>query len=119
MRLIHTRRPEAWAGLPEADTALLDFLRQRGRWSELSPPETVRRTVLLFSEAGRFDRLMRIAHLEPPRVRAMLGAIGQELKKSPDALQQLRQTLNPLTRFEFGTLAGLTYARDWWVKEPR
>ena len=39
--LIHTRRPEAWASLTDIDAALLDFLRQAGRSSELSPEETV------------------------------------------------------------------------------
>jgi hypothetical protein len=117
--LIHTRRPEAWAALPEADAALLDFLRQRGRSGELSPEETVRRTLLLLSQGGRFDRLMRIARFEPPRVRAMLGAIGQQLKRPPRELDRLRRSLNSLTRFDFGALSGLPYARDWFAKEPR
>ena len=39
--LIHTRRPEAWSSLTDIDAALLDFLRQAGRSSELSPEETV------------------------------------------------------------------------------
>src|ERR1700687_18041 len=45
--IVHTRRPEAWAGLSETDTALLDFLRRAGRTSELSPEETIRRTISL------------------------------------------------------------------------
>jgi len=32
-----------------------------------SPEETIRRTVTLFSEKGRFERLLRIAASEPPR----------------------------------------------------
>ena len=65
--VIHTRRPEAWASLSESDAALLDFLRRAGRTSELSPEETIRRTIMLFSEKGRFERLLRIAASEPPR----------------------------------------------------
>src|SRR5216683_5162901 len=65
--VIHTRRPEAWAGLSEADAALLDFLRRGGKTSELSPEETARRTVALFREPGRFERLLRVAGSEPPR----------------------------------------------------
>jgi len=75
--VFHTRRSEAWASLSESDAALLDFLRRAGRTSELSPEETIRRTIMLFSEKGRFERLLRIAASEPPRVRAMIGAIGQ------------------------------------------
>jgi uncharacterized protein DUF6088 len=80
--VIHTRRPEAWASLSESDAALLDFLRRAGRTSELSPEETIRRTIMLFSEKGRFERLLRIAASEPPRVRAMIGAIGEQLGKT-------------------------------------
>src|SRR5262249_28724701 len=43
--IVHTRRPEGWASLSETDAALLDFLRRGGRTSELSPDETVRRTI--------------------------------------------------------------------------
>ena len=48
--LIHTRRPEAWASLTDIDAALLDFLRQAGRSSELSPEETVSKLKALLAE---------------------------------------------------------------------
>ena len=114
--IIHTRRPDAWTGLRETDAALLDFLRGAGGTSELSPEETVRRTLALFRERGRFQRLLDVAESEPPRVRAMLGAIGQELGKKPAALRRLRQSLNPVSRFEFGMLRDLPHARDWQAK---
>ena len=114
--IIHTRRPDAWTGLRETDAALLDFLRRAGRTSELSPEETVQRTLALFRQRGRFERLLDVAESEPPRVRAMLGAIGQELGKKPAALRRLRESLNPVSRFEFGMLQGLSHARDWQAK---
>jgi hypothetical protein len=117
--VIHTRRPEAWAQLSETDAALLDFLRQRGKTSELLPAETVRRTLALASEQDRFERLLKAADSEPPRVRAMLGAIGQQLGKNPPAMRRLRESLNPFSRFDFGMLAGLKYARQWHAKERR
>jgi hypothetical protein len=117
--IIHTRRPEAWAGLSDADAALLDFLRRRGKTSELSPEETVQRTLVLLSERGRFTRLVRIADTEPPRVRAMLGAIGEQLGKKPATLRRLRASLNPLSRFDFGLLRGLPRAKSWQAKERR
>jgi hypothetical protein len=117
--IVHTRRPEAWAGLSETDTALLDFLRRAGRTSELSPEETIRRTISLLSEDGRFERFVKIAPTEPPRVRAMLGAIGEQLRKNPSVLKRLRQYLNPFSRFDFGLLAGLRYARNWQARERR
>jgi hypothetical protein len=115
--LIHTRRPKAWNSLTETDAALLDFLRRHGQLSELSPEETIRRTLSLASETGRFERLLKVAIFEPPRVRAILGALGQQIGMSPSRLKRLRASLNPLSRFDFGMLAGLQYARDWQAKE--
>lgn len=117
--IIHARRPEAWTGLSEIDAALLDFLRQRGKTSELSPEETIRRTLALLSEKGRFERLVKVSGSEPPRVRAILGALGEELHKRPSTLLPLRTSLNPFSRFNFGMLAGLSSARRWQAKADR
>jgi hypothetical protein len=114
--VIHTRRPETWAQLSETDGALLDFLRRAGRASELSPEETVRRILALLSGKGRFKRLLSVAATEPPRVRAMLGAIGTHLGTNSAALQRLRASLNPFSRFSFGMLAGLPHAAEWQAK---
>ena len=111
--IVHTRRPEAWATLSEMDVALLDFLRSAGRTSELSPEQTLQRTLALLSEEGRFERLLKVADTEPPRVRALLGAIGQQLGKRPAAVKRLRSSLNPFSRFDFGFLVGLQYAHLW------
>jgi hypothetical protein len=117
--VIHTRRPEAWAGLSQSDAALLDFLRRAGRTSELSPEETIRRALALISENERFERLVKVAPSEPPRVRAMIGAIGEQLGKNRAALRRLRASLNPYSRFDFGLLAGLRHARNWQARERR
>ena len=117
--VIHTRRPEAWAKLSETDAALLDFLRRSGKFSELSQAETIRKTLALLSDGKRFDRILKIIDSEPPRVRAMLGALGERLSASPKALLRLRATLNPFSRFDFGLFAGLPNARSWQAKEPR
>src|SRR5216683_209081 len=117
--VIHTRRPEAWAGLSQSDAALLDFLRRAGRTSELSPEETIRRALALILENERFERLVKVAPSEPPRVRAMIGAIGEQLGKNRAALRRLRDSLNPFSRFDFGLLAGLRHARNWQARERR
>ncbi|HEY9598158.1 MAG TPA: DUF6088 family protein [Cyanophyceae cyanobacterium] len=113
---LHTRRPETWNDLSTTDAALLDFLRSRGNLSELSPTETKRRVLKFFREGDRFERLVAVAEAEPPRVRAMLGAIGQELRKSPKELEKLRKSLNPVSRFDFGKLSNLRYAKEWQAK---
>jgi hypothetical protein len=56
---------------------MLDFLRRGGKMSELDPDETVRRTLALLSERGQFERLVAVAATEPPRVRAILGALAE------------------------------------------
>ncbi len=116
--VIHTRRPQAWANLSVQDAALLDFLRRGGATSELPPEETIHKTLNLLSEKGRFERLLKVADSEPPRVRAMLGAIGEQLGKNKAALRQLRDSLNPFSRFDFGVFSGVPHARKWQAKEP-
>lgn len=110
---IHTRRPETWNRLEATDAAMLDFLRSRGKWSELSLTETKQRLLDYFREGSRFERLLAVADAEPPRVRAMLGAIGQELRKSLKELEKLRKSLNPVSRFDFGNFSNLSYAKEW------
>jgi hypothetical protein len=46
----------------------------------------------------------------------MLGALGQELEMPPALLDRLRNSLNPLSRFDFGHLRSLRYAREWQAK---
>lgn len=115
--IVHTRRPESWRTLSETDAAILDFLRNRAAGSELPAEETVVKLLSYFREPGRLTRLLKVAASEPPRVRAMLGAIGQQLGLPQRRLAPLRKSLNPLTRFDFGILAALSYARDWQAKE--
>jgi hypothetical protein len=117
--VIHTRRPESWQALSETDAALLDFLRNRAASSELSAEETVEKLLAYFRVPGRFESLLKAAPSEPPRVRAMLGAIGQQLGQPKSRLSALRKDLNPLTRFDFGSLAALAFAREWQAKERK
>ena len=105
--LIHTRRPATWANLSETDAALLDFLRHGGKFSELGAEQTISKLMVLLSDGGRLGRLVRIADSEPPRVRAMLGALAEQHGASRTTLRHLRASLNPLSRFDFGLLRAL------------
>jgi hypothetical protein len=117
--IIHTRRPATWRSLSETDAALLDFLRNRGEGSELASEETVQKLLVYMCEPARFKRLLEVASSEPPRVRAMLGAIGQQIGQSKKVLARLRESLNPLSRFDFGILTALAHAEEWQAKERR
>jgi hypothetical protein len=117
--VVHTRRPAAWASLQQEDAALLDFLRHGGRFSELNPEETIRKTLTLLRKPERWNRLVKVGHSDPPRVRAILGALGEQLGADRGALKRLRASLNPYSRFEFGPFAALPNAHDWFAKGVR
>ena len=113
---VATRRPAARESLGTEEGALLEFLRARGSLSELSIEETADRLLRQTRSRTRFARLARAASSEPPRVRAMLGALGEETGQSKKLLETLRASLNPLSRFDFGHLRGLPHAKDWQAK---
>ena len=117
--IVHTRRPASWASLSEKDAALMDFLRHGGRTSELPPNETIRRTLALLADGDRYKRLLKITASEPPRARALLGALVEGMKVDSKALVRLRRTLNPLSRFDFGLFSGLPHARHWQARSGR
>lgn len=117
--VIHTRRPEAWSKLSTEDGALLEFLRSAGETSELSPEQTIKRTLKLLALGKRFERLAKIGATEPPRVRALLGALGEEMKQKPTILKRLYKSLNPFSKYDFGPFAGLKHAIKWQAKTKR
>ncbi len=114
--IVHTRRPDSRAGLSPTEGALFEFLRERGRSSDLSPKRTRQRLQQLLADQDRFARLVKAAQKEPPRVRAMLGALGQELGADPNLLRRLRKSLNPSSQFDFGVLRDLKHASEWQAK---
>jgi hypothetical protein len=115
--IVHTRRPQAWSALSSEEAALLDFLRTGGTTSELSAEQTAARTIELLSHADRYARLFDVSSTEPPRVRALLGALGEKVGASPSMLRDLRSSLNPLSRYDFGILTCLPNATRWQAKK--
>ena len=114
--VVHTGRSAQRASLSAEDGAILETLRERARASDLSPQDTVHRLLVLLADEQRFRRLAAAAMGEPPRVRAMLGALGEELSMSSRLLDELRGSLNPLSRYDFGRLESLRYAKQWQAK---
>jgi hypothetical protein len=114
--VVHTGRPAQRSSLSAEDGAILETLRTRACFSDLPPGETVRRLVALLADERRYGTLVEVAMAEPPRVRAMLGAIGEELGMPARLLDWLRKSLNPLSRFDFGSLRSLRHAENWQAK---
>jgi hypothetical protein len=46
----------------------------------------------------------------------LLGALGQQAGMPESTLEALRDSLNPLSRFDFGLLRALDHARPWQAK---
>lgn len=120
-------RPRARAvELDARDAALLEVLRDRGRDSELSAEETSARIQLILRGDGdarpgkpslrRLQELRDAALLEPPRVRAILGALMADAGLPAPLWQPLRESLNPFSRFDFGLFRELPNAKEWQAK---
>ncbi|MGC1164632.1 MAG: DUF6088 family protein [Solirubrobacterales bacterium] len=114
--VVHTGRPAVRASLSPEEGAILETLRERARYSDLSPGKTIARMQRLLSDERRFTRLADAALAEPPRVRAMLGALGEDLGMPERSLAPLHESLNPLSRFDFGRLDSLPSAKRWQAK---
>ena len=113
---VHVRRPASRRGLSAKEAAILEVLRDRGKASDLNATDTIRRVAQLLKEAKTFDRLAKAAKDEPPRVRAMLGALGETIGESDRQLARLRRTLNPTSKFDFALFRALPNARAWQAK---
>ncbi len=114
--IVHGRRPHQRVGLSPTEGAILEILRERAQSSDLPPALTVEQMLRLLDDKSRFRRLTRAALAEPPRVRAMLGALGEELGMPSPVLARLRRSLNPLSRFNFGPFRELTEAFAWQAR---
>ncbi|HEX5829561.1 MAG TPA: DUF6088 family protein [Gemmatimonadaceae bacterium] len=122
--LYATPRPlDAQKGIRPEERTALDALRDITRIPDARPEDVLRRLGMLV-RAGElhYVRLARYARAEPPRVRALLGALGEELRHAnvgrrvpAEVLDELRETLNPLTSFVIrGARAALPHAAAAW-----
>lgn len=122
--LYATPRPlDAQKGIRPEERTTLDALREITRIPDARPEDVLRRLGMLV-RSGELDyvRLARFARAEPPRVRALLGALGEELRYADvgrrvptEALDELRKSLNPLTSFAVrGARTALPHAAAAW-----
>jgi len=113
---VYTRRPRNRESLSEQQSAILELLRDRARTSDLGAKGTCARLLDILDDPRSFALLTKAAADEPPRVRAMLGAAGEQLGMDSRLLKRLRASLNPLSRYDFGTLRCLPTADHWQAK---
>jgi hypothetical protein len=116
LRLRRGSRPHP---LPALEGALLEFIRERGKFAETSAMESYRRLKHLLKEQLKMDRLRELRDValeEPPRVRAMLGAMFAYAELPRSLWEPLKASLNPLTKFDFGLFSELPNAQEWQAK---
>lgn len=116
---IKLRRGARHEQLPPLEGALLEVLRDRGRYAETDPQETYHRLQATLKDRMKpkdLRELSEAALSEPPRVRAMLGALFSWIGLPESLWAPLKASLNPLTRFDFGHFGELPNAREWQAK---
>jgi hypothetical protein len=104
-------------GASADERAVLDALRDL-RWiPDTTPEDVIEKMAGLFrSKRVSFERVARFARREPPRVRAVLGAIGSRIGADRHALEELKESLNPMTHFWLGLSDKLETAREWNIR---
>lgn len=116
---IRLRRSSNPHPLPELEGALLEFIRSRGEAAEMSPEKSLRRIRSLLRDQLQKSRLFKLreaALAEPPRVRAILGALFEFADLPESMWSPLKESLNPLTKFNFNFFCELPNAREWQAK---
>lgn len=116
---LRLRRGSKLRPLPTLEGALLEFISERGKSAEASAKESYRRLRFLLKEQLQMERLRELSQValdEPPRVRAMLGALFAYADLPESLWRPLKASLNPLTRFDFGLFSELPNAREWQAK---
>jgi Family of unknown function (DUF6088) len=103
-------------GLGSSELAALDAFKDLDRIPDATPAETVGRIMDLI-RSGRLSlkSLVRLARHEPPRVRALVGAIGSHLGAAK-TVARLKKSLNPLTNFALNVSSVLPNAAEWRIR---
>jgi len=99
--------------LTDREGALLEVLRDRASTADLDVGAIKRRLAPLLKARDGFARLRNAALHEPPRVRAMLGALAEDSGVPTKHLTGLKRTLSPYSTYDFGRLKALRSADEW------
>ena len=97
---------------------ILDSLKDFKIIPDLDKKAAIRRMTAIITELKESNKkyLVKYAMSYPPRARALLGAILESIGKNED-LNQLRQSLNPLTTFNIAvTQKILPNSKKWFIK---
>lgn len=103
-------------GASEQEIWILNALMKINRISGCSPGIAVGKIINYIKKHKiSCDRLAKFALKESPRVRALVGAIGDEIDLSKKMRARLRKSLNLLTIFKLEINKVLKYGKEWNV----
>ena len=104
--------------LTEIQGALIEFINDRGSYADTSPAVVHDVLCKLLDSMSRTHvrQLCEAAITEPPRVRAIIGALLELSNVAPNMVEPLKKSLNPLSKFDFGLFTELPNAHQWQAK---
>jgi hypothetical protein len=103
----------------EIERIILDAIRDIHKIPDTTPDKIIFRIKkLLQSGKVNINDLGTSALKEPPSVKAVIGALGEELKMKPEILESIRLAINPNTAVYLDVKNALPYAKNWRIK-PR
>jgi hypothetical protein len=100
------------------ERSILEALRRINHISDATPTDVIAAVKrALKSKDIDFEHIARLAvSSEPPRVRALLGAIGESLRIPARILNALHNSLNPTTIFRINLDGSLPTASAWNIR---
>ncbi len=102
------------AGVSQQDIWILDSIRNLKNVPDSTPTDAVTKIIGHLRTSGRsMKKLLRFAQSEPPRVRAVLGAIAEQMGYRGPETGMLKQSLNPLTKYHVDVASALPNATSW------
>lgn len=111
---------KSYAEVTEGNFELLGFLDAIKDIKGIPDTSVEKAVKILSNKIKNFDTkqvagLIKYALLYPPRVRALLGAILENVDKSINTIK-LKKSLNPLTKFELGLKkSALPTINNWYI----
>ena len=102
-------------GASQEDFWVLDSIRNLKHVPDSTPTNAVAKIVANLRTSGRSvqRRLLQFARGEPPRVRAVLGAIAERIGYRGPETEMLKKSLNPLTKYHLDVASALPNASAW------
>jgi Family of unknown function (DUF6088) len=101
--------------LSKTEFYVLETLRHLNKIADAHPVEAIK-VIKKHVKASNIELLAHAALKEPPRVRALLGAILSEIGGHAEPVERLRKSLNPLTTYKIGVTDYLRHASAWRIK---